>query len=239
MSESERPKSIVITGSRQGIGRALCEHYLGRGYHVFGISRSPTDLTHRNYKHFEADVSDATRIRPILQEIDALLSHGLEVVVNNAGISLSRMALLTDGVSAQKVLNTNVVGSFVVTREATAIMMRRGFGRIVSISSIEAVISSPGAAIYAASKVAVEKMTEAFSCEITNVDITFNAIGISLFPGTGMTRGLGERARDAKVAKLSRPALLKVEEIAHVVDFLASPLASAVTNQVLYFGGVR
>jgi 3-oxoacyl-[acyl-carrier protein] reductase len=231
--------SVVITGSRQGIGRALSEHYLGRGCEVYGISRKPSDLNHAKYRHFEADVGDGARVRAVLQEIDAASPQGLRLVVNNAGIALSRLAIMTDGEAARAVLDTNVLGAFNVMREATKIMMRRGFGRVVNISSIEAVLASQGAAIYAASKTALEKLTEAFAWEAAKADLTFNVIGVSLFAATGMASGLDQRALDAKARQLSKPEMMKVEELAHAIDFLASPLSSKITNQTLYFGGVH
>lgn len=239
MSSTGRPTSIVITGSRQGIGRALSQHYADRGLKVFGISRQPSDLDHPNYRHFQGDVCHTPRIREILREIDMLAPEGLEAVINNAGLYVRRLAVLTENEEALSVLNTNVVGSLAMMREAAKIMMRHRYGRVVSISSIATAMHAPGIAAYAASKAALEQLSSAFSWEFASSGITFNVVAVSHYPGTGMTTGIGERIRTQLNSQLSKPAMLNVEEVAHAIEFFLSPKAANISNQVLYFGGVR
>jgi 3-oxoacyl-[acyl-carrier protein] reductase len=88
------------------------------------------------------------------------------VLVNNAGISVAALALMTSGDSAEEALRTNLLGTFLVSRETARIMLRRKWGRIVNISSIAAAIHMPGSSVYAASKAAITEMAKVLAREL-------------------------------------------------------------------------
>ena len=136
-------------------------------------------------------------------------------------------------------LETNLVGAFTVLRETIKHMMRAKRGRIVNISSINVPLGSVGGALYNASKAGLENLGHTLAREIGAADITVNTIGLSLVAGSGMAADLSDKALADKQAGLIRPDPITTEEIAHAIDFFASDAARNITNQIVYFGGVR
>lgn len=235
MENAER--RVVITGSRRGIGRQLCEYYLSQGQTVCGISRQPSELTHARYSHFMADVADEAAICKVIAEISA--QGSIDLLINNAGFKSNSYGILTTAEQAHKTIQTNLLGSFLVTRQVLKTMRRRRTGRIVSLTSVAVPLSSRGTALYGASKAALEQLTSVLAREVAADDITLNAVGISLFADSEMVSAIAQSERDELGKALPKPKPLSIQEIAHAIDFFASPLASNVTGQVVYFGGVE
>lgn len=228
---------VIITGASRGLGRALCELMVGRGDQVVGVSRGPAEFTHANYTHVEADVGDEASVVGLFNGLRQRAP--VRTVINNAGIALSRPAMLTTAKAFEDVLRTNLVGAFVVSREAMKAMKRGKAGRIINISSINVPLASAGGAAYNTAKAGLETLARTLAWEVGAVeDITINSIGVSIVAESGMAAGLSEKALADKTCHLSRPAQLQPAEILHVVDFLASPAAANITGQTIYFGGV-
>ena len=231
------PRTFVITGTRQGLGRALAEHYLACNHKVFGVSRGESDLIHSCYRHFRADVADDKALRAIFSEIAA--AGEVHVLINAAGVKIDQYALLTSTASAEQMIRTNLLGAFLVTQNALRTMKRKRFGRVISLSSIAVPLGSGGTAIYGATKAGLEQMASALSREFAPDDITFNTVGISVYPDSAMVQALDPAALQSTRASLIKPADLRLDEIVAAVDFFASPNARNITNQTLYFGGLR
>ena len=146
---------ILITGDRKGIGRYLSEYYLEKGMTVIGCSRSETDLKHKNYQHFCLDVSDEQAVKKMYSEIRQTYGR-LDVLINNAGVDLSfAPILLLPYKSALRTVEVNLLGTFLMSREAAKIMMKNSFGRIINFSSMAVKHEVKGEAIYTASKSAI------------------------------------------------------------------------------------
>ena len=232
------PRTILITGASRSIGRALAAHYAGAGHTVFGCARGASDFSHANYTHITADITDEAAVRAVFKAVtDA--GEAVDLLINNAGITQARPALLTGSAEAADILETNLTGAFTVLRETIKHMMRAKHGRIVNFSSINVPLGSVAGALYNASKAGLENLGHTLAREIGTTDITINTIGLSLVEGSGMAEGLSDKARAEKQAELIKPDLITTEEIAHAVDFFASDGARNITNQVVYFGGVR
>lgn len=228
---------VIITGASRGLGRALCELMTGRGDQVVGVSRGPADFSHSGYTHVEADVGDEASVVALFNGLRQLAP--VHTVINNAGIALSRPAMLTTAKAFEDVLRTNLVGAFLVSREAMKAMKRSKAGRIVNISSINVPLASAGGAAYNTAKAGLETLARTLAWEVApGEDITINSIGVSIVADSGMAAGLSEKALADKISRLSRPALLQPAEVLHAVDFLASPAAANITGQTIYFGGV-
>ena len=227
----------MIAGSRQGIGRALAEHYVGRGHTVFGLSRRPSDLVHERYHHICADVTDGKMVHQAFARIS---ESGLpiDVLVYCAGVKTSSYVLLTREEDAATMLRTSLLGAFLVTRDAVRLMKRNGFGRFIYISSVLVPLGDPGSVIYGVSHAGLQQLAFALAHEFPLDNITFNALGLSIFP-TPMTAAVSERVLNETRAGLIKKQDMEVDEVAGAIDFLASDAARQITGQTIYFGGVR
>lgn len=227
---------LVITGTRKGIGRYLAEHYANRGFIVVGASRSESDLTLSNYRHFCVDVADEVGVKKMFYEILTTLKR-VDVLINNAGIASMNHILLTPMATARKLVETNFLGTFLFCREAAKLMKESGGGRIVNFSTIATPLNLEGEAIYAASKAAVESLTRVLARELAAFNITVNAVGPTPVK-TDLIRSVPQDKMEALVARQAIPRYGQFRDIVNVIDFFIQPNSDFVTGQVLYLGGI-
>ena len=226
----------LVTGASRGIGRALAEHLLARGYEVVGCSRGDAGWTDDRFMHLRADVADESDVKSLCREIKR--RHGrLDVVINSAAIASMNHLLLTPAASVETMLRVNVTGTFLVGRETAKLMRKHSYGRIVNISSVAVPMHLPGQAGYVASKSAVEGLSKVMARELAEYGITVNVIGPSPID-TDMIRGLPTEKVEELVGKMPVRRMGTHADIANVLDFFLRPESSAVTGQVVYLGGI-
>jgi len=231
-------RRILITGTSRGLGQALAFELLDRGHLVVGCSRGPAAVTHDNYLHIVADIGDEAQVLSLFTAIQE--KHGgIDVLINNAGAKLDRPALLAGNSATEEMTATNLTGTLAVTREALKLMKRGRFGRVVSITSMAVPLGSVGTSYYGALKAAVTQYGHAVVRELRGDDITLNTLGVSIFEDSEMIRGIDPETLKETAKLLPKPAPLEIGEIAHAVEFLISDWARNVTDQTIYFGGVR
>lgn len=228
--------TILISGSRQGVGRALAEHYAKAGHTVFGLSRGESDLVHERYCHIRADVTKEDTLKAAFSQIaDA---GPLHVLIYSSAVASPGYALLIRTSQAEDMLRTNLLGAFLVSRHALRLMKRTGFGRLIYFSSIAVPLGSAGSVIYGASKAGLEQLAFSLSHEFARDNITFNTVGISTYTSS-MLDLLSEQALKEARALLVKPDAVQVDELVGAVNFFASDAARQITGQSIYFGGVR
>jgi NAD(P)-dependent dehydrogenase (short-subunit alcohol dehydrogenase family) len=238
---------VLVTGGGRGIGRAIALAFAEPGVHVAVAGRTASQLeaTAAEIRSRGAEaapmVMDVTDERSVAGAFDALraMSDRIDVLVNNAGIGGGEPVHTTDVDTWRRVLDTNVFGTFLVTRQAVP-MMGVG-GRVINLSSVLGRFGVPGYTAYCASKHAVIGFTRALALEVVKRGITVNAI----CPGwvdtemaaSGMQIGASamgisfEEFRDQAIGAVPINRIIQPEEVAHLVKFLASPQASPITGQ--------
>lgn len=229
-----RPVTL-ITGTSKGIGRHLAEHYLARGHQVIGVSRGESPLNGANYLHCSADVTDEPAVLKLCERIRREFG-GLDHLINNAGIAAMNHMLLTPVATLRRILDVNVTGSFLFSREAAKIMQRAKRGRIVNFSTVAVAFDLEGEAAYVASKAAVEALTRVMARELAAYGITVNAVG-PVPVDTDLIRAVPKPKIDALVQRQAIKRLGTLDDVTNVVDFYLDPRSSFVTGQVLYLGG--
>lgn len=231
----EKPITL-ITGTRKGIGKYLTEHYVRQGHLVIGCSRKEPDWSLEGYEHFQVDVSDEVGVKRLFSVIRKKYGR-LDHLINNAGVASMNHFILTPVSTVTQILNTNVVGTFLFSREAAKLMQKKGFGRIVNFTTVAAPLKLEGESIYAASKAAVISFTEVIAKELSSYGITVNSIGPTPIE-TDLIRSVPKRKLEALLDRQAIKRYGTVEDVANAVDFFLKKESSFITGQTLFLGGV-
>jgi 3-oxoacyl-[acyl-carrier protein] reductase len=236
--------TALVTGASQGIGRGVALLLAKQGARVIAAARSEDKLAALvdeigaaggQAMALRLDLSKPAEIPERLATIGGEWADP-DILVNNAGVTadglLARMSLE----QWDTVLTTNLTGGFVVTRELVRGMIRKRWGRIVSVSSVVGLMGNPGQANYAASKAGIIGFAKSLAKEIGSRSITVNVVA----PGyivTAMTEALPEKGRKELEAAIALRRLGTVDDIAAAVLYLASEEAAYVTGHVLNVSG--
>lgn len=181
MTKPESVRAAIVTGGASGIGLATVERLIAAGWRAGALDRDgPALATLRsvhggNVRTGTLDVTDESAADAAVQEMAAAFGR-LDGLVNSAGIGLDKPALDTSVAEFRKVLDVNVIGTFIVGRAAARIMKQQGCGSIVNIASISGMRGSKGRAAYGASKGAVINLTQVMAVELARHDVRVNAI---------------------------------------------------------------
>ncbi|MDO9361034.1 MAG: 3-oxoacyl-ACP reductase FabG [Polaromonas sp.] len=233
----------LVTGASRGIGAAIALELAQRGLKVIGTATTDDGAakisqalsafpgcTGRNL-----NVNDAAAAEALIDGI-AKEHGGLQVLVNNAGITRDMLAMRLKDEDWDAVLDTNLKAVFRMSRAVMRTMMKQRYGRIISITSVVGASGNAGQANYAAAKAGVAGMTRALARELGSRNITVNCIAPG-FIETDMTAGLPEEQQKALLGQIPLGHLGKPQDIAHAVAFVASPQAGYITGQELHVNG--
>ena len=235
MNERE-PAVSLVTGTSRGIGLHLAEWLLDRGHTVVGCSRGEGPELGDGYRHVRLDVSSEEDVRGLMAGIrqrEGRLDH----LVNNAGIASMNHSLLTPATTVRRVLEVNVVGTFLFSREAAKLMKQGGGGRIVNFTSVAVPLNLAGESAYAASKAAVESLTRVLARELADLRITVNAVG----PGpveTALIRSVPKQKIDAILERQAIRRMGTFADVHNVIEFFLQPASQMITGQIVYLGGI-
>ena len=185
--------------------------------------------------YIKADVSNADDVSEMFNQIKELMGP-VEILVNNAGITRDGLLLRMSEADYDAVLDTNLKGTFLCTKAAIKDMMKARNGRIINITSIVGVQGNAGQANYSASKAGVIGFTKSVAREYGSKGITVNAVAPG-FIQTAMTDQLPDNVKEAYLKQIPLARFGTPEDVADVVDFLASDKASYITGQVIEVTG--
>ena len=234
-------KNALVTGSTRGIGRAIAEAFAESGARVAVVGR---DLERANEAAsaigngavgFAADVSDTAAVTKLVEDVEKALGS-IDILVNNAGITRDNIVMRLKDEDWDAVLNANLRGAFASIRAVSRGMMKRRAGRIINVASIVGLIGNKGQANYAASKAGLIALTKSVAKELGSRNILINAVAPG-FIETEMTAKMTPEARDALGKQIALERLGTVQDVAAMVTFLASDLASYITGQVFVVDG--
>ena len=233
----------LVTGASRGIGAAIALELAQKGLKVIGTATSDDGAAKisQALSAFPAcvgknlNVNDAVAAEALIEEI--VKEHGgLQVLVNNAGITRDMLAMRLKDDDWDAVLDTNLKAVFRMSRAVMRTMMKQRYGRIISITSVVGASGNAGQANYAAAKAGVAGMTRALARELGSRNITVNCVAPG-FIETDMTSSLPEAQQKALLGQIPLGHLGKPQDVAHAVAFIASPLAGYITGQELHVNG--
>ncbi len=233
----------LVTGASRGIGASIAQQLAREGFIVIGTATSDDGAAKISQalsafpgcRGANLNVTDATAGETL---IDAIVKEhgGLQVLVNNAGITRDQLAMRMKDDDWDAVADTNLRAVFRMSRAVIRPMMKQRYGRIISITSVVGASGNPGQANYAAAKAGVAGMTRALARELGSRGITVNCVAPG-FIETDMTAVLPEEQQKALLGQIPLGHLGKPEDIAHAVAYLASPRAGYITGQELHVNG--
>lgn len=233
----------LVTGASRGIGAAIALELARKGVQVVGTATTEEGAAritaalsaYTGCRGAVLDVNDAVACDVL---VDVLVKDlgALHILVNNAGITRDTLAMRMKDADWDAVLATNLSAVFRLSRAAIKPMMKQRYGRIIAITSVVGASGNPGQANYAAAKAGVAGMTRALARELGSRHITVNCVAPG-FIETDMTANLPEEQQKALLAQIPLGHLGKPADVAHLVAFLASPLAGYITGQEVHVNG--
>lgn len=237
------PQVALVTGASRGIGAAIALYLAQTGYTVIGTATTDDGAAKisQSLSAFPAcrganlNVTDAAAGQALIDVI--VQEHGgLQVLVNNAGITRDTLAMRMKDDDWDAVLETNLKAVFRMSRAVIRPMMKQRYGRIINITSVVGASGNPGQANYAAAKAGVAGMTRALARELGSRHITVNCVAPG-FIATDMTARLPEEQHKALLGQIPLGRLGQAQDVAHAVAYLASIGAGYVTGQELHVNG--
>ncbi len=234
----------LVTGASRGIGRAIALELGAQGATVVGTATTAAGAADIQQALDTAgitglgavlNVTDAAASEALISEIDKKFG-AVAILVNNAGITRDRLALILKDDDWDSVMDTNLKAVFRMSRLVMRGMMKARRGRIINITSVVGAAGNPGQANYAAAKAGVAGLTRALAQELGSRNITVNCVAPG-FIDTDMTKALTDAQREALLTKIPLSRLGQADEVAAAVAFLASPRAGYITGTELHVNG--
>ena len=229
------PPTVLITGTTQGLGRALAERMLADGWIVHGFARGPQSLSHEHFRAHAVDVTDEAAVRT---KVAAVAAAGrIDVLINNAGSAALNAFLLTPGKVAEDLMRVNYLGTFHCLQAVGKVMIRQRGGLVINLTTVAVPLSLEGEAAYVASKAAVEALTKVAAKELASQGVRVIALGLGPVD-TKLTRAVPKAALAKINGAIGRPQGTAMDE---AVDFILSRLRDPgiKSGSVEYLGQVK
>jgi 3-oxoacyl-[acyl-carrier protein] reductase len=231
-----------VTGGSGAIGQAICRTLALAGHHVYvhanthlAAAQNLVDQLQQDGLHASAVAFDVTDAQATQKALEVLLVQGpIQILVNNAGIHDDAVFPGLTATQWHKVIDVSLHGFFNVTQPLTLPMIRGRFGRIINVSTVAAIMGNRGQVNYAAAKAALHGATKSLALELASRGITVNAVAPGIIESP-MIAGTFPQERIEQLVPMKRAG--SPQEVADLVEFLASKRASYITGQILSING--
>ena len=226
-------KKVLVSGGTKGIGGAIVTKLLDEGYSVIATTRDKTKaniLEHKNLTVENLDFSSKDSVSEFQEKVE---SFKPSILINNAGVTKDNLFLRMSENDWTEVIETNLNGTYRLTKIFLKDMIKNKWGRIINIGSVSGLMGNPGQTNYASSKAALEGFTRSLAKEIGSRNITVNLVSPG-FINTDMTSGLTIEKLESQIplGRMGNPS-----DVASLVAFLASEGAGYITGQTLVVDG--
>ena len=233
-------KKILITGATGGIGNALVKKFLSLDGTVLATGTNTEKLESLkkefpNINVLKFDISDHSKIEEFIENVSSQLV-GLDVLVNNAGITMDNLSLRMKNEEWKKVIDVNLSSTFYLCKHAIKKMLKNKYGRIVNITSIVGHTGNLGQANYSASKAGMVAMSKSLAIEYAKKNITINCVSPG-FIQSKMTDKIVESIKAVLTSRIPMSKLGTGEDVSNTVAFLSSDAASYITGETIHVNG--
>ena len=238
-------KTVLITGSTRGIGRSIAEMFAKKKYTVIVNGLNQTIQTKEFINRIKKQSTDSSiyyfnvaspkEVEINCQKILAKYKQ-IDILINNAGIVNNKLLINMSYDDFDRVIKTNLYGTFLTTKYLLPSMIKSNWGRIINMSSISGIIGDFGQTNYSASKAAIIGFTKSLSKEVARYNITVNSICPGLV-ATDILKNVPEKYLGQLIEKIPLRKMAQPEEIANLVWFLASNQSSYITGEYINING--
>ena len=238
-------KLAIITGGTRGIGKQIALTFAKEGYNIAinyrteneDLKNTKKEIEENNVKCFTFQ-GDVTNFKDCEQFVKQIVEEfgNIDVLVNNAGITRDTLLMRMKEEDFKQVIDTNLIGTFNVTKNVISYMMKARSGRIINISSVVGISGNAGQTNYSASKAGIIGFTKSLAKEVASRNITVNAVAPG-FIETQMTDVLKDDIKEEIAKKIPLKRMGTPQDVANVVKFLASNDSLYITGQVINIDG--
>ena len=234
-------KIALVTGASRGIGKAIAEKLVACGATVIGTATTEkgaeaiSQYLDQNGKGLALNVTDEASIESVISTVKAEFGD-IDILVNNAGITRDNLLMRMKEDEWQDILDTNLTSVFRLSKALMRTMMKKRYGRIITIGSVVGTMGNAGQANYAAAKAGLIGFSKSLAREVASRGITVNVVAPG-FIATDMTAALTDEQKALTLAQVPVGRLGQPTEIANAVAFLASDEASYITGETLHVNG--
>lgn len=234
-------KIALVTGATRGIGRAIAEELSAKGAFVIGTATSEkgaeaiSAYLGENGKGLVLNVADAESIEQVLAQIKADVGD-IDILVNNAGITRDNLLMRMKDEEWFDIIQTNLTSVYRLSKAMLRTMMKKRFGRIITIGSVVGSMGNAGQTNYCAAKAGLVGFSKSLAKEVSSRGITVNVVAPG-FIATDMTEELTEDQKQAILSQIPAGQLGQAKDIAKAVAFLASDDAGYITGETIHVNG--
>lgn len=242
--ENFSEKTAIVTGSAQGIGKAIANEFVRRGANIVVVDLDQEKIDaavaemktiNRNVLGIRCDITQESQVEELVKQAKEQFQT-IDILVNNAGITRDKLLMRMSLADWEAVLKVNLTGTFLCTQKVSKVMMRQRKGKILNIASVIGIIGNAGQSNYAAAKAGIIAFTKSVAKELASRNINVNAIAPG-FIKTAMTDMLSQEVVDEYLAKIPLKRFGTPDDVAKLACFLCSEEANYITGQTIVIDG--
>ena len=233
--------NVILTGATGVIGNSILNKLIEGGARILATGTNEENLNKIQDKYkginvLKFDISDHNKIEQFVEDCNKVLSNKIDVLVNNAGITLDNLSIRMKDEEWKKVIDLNLTSTFLITKNVIKKMLKYRNGKIINVTSVVGHSGNIGQANYAASKAGIIAMSKSMALEYGKKNITVNCVS----PGfiiSNMTNKITEEHTELLKSRISLNKFGNPDDVANTIAFLSSNLADYITGETIHVNG--